>query len=91
MTLFCKPDAKIVEEIQAEQDSLDDNLDELGRRRWAATEAIAVGRGSIIAVASATGLSDRVFRNSIVEIWSTSQQSANVGLVAVEREQNTTN
>ncbi|MGL4461824.1 MAG: ISAzo13 family transposase, partial [Planctomycetia bacterium] len=34
-----------------------DDLDERGRRRWAALEARALGRGGV--VAAATGMSDR--------------------------------
>ena len=43
-------------------------LDERGRRRWAATEAIALGRGGITLVAQATGMSDRTIRNGIKEL-----------------------
>ena len=42
-----------------------DDLDERGRRRWAAVEARALGRGGIAAVASATGLSDRTIRTGL--------------------------
>lgn len=43
-------------------------LDERGRRRWAATEAISLGWGGIAAVAVATGMSDRTIRNGIREL-----------------------
>jgi hypothetical protein len=43
-------------------------LDERGRRRWAAMEAHSLGWGGITAVALATGLSDRTIRNGIREI-----------------------
>lgn len=46
------------------------DLDERGRRRWAATEALALGRGGISTVARATGLSDRTVRNGIKELQS---------------------
>ena len=45
-----------------------DDLDERGRRRWAAVEARAIGWGGITAVAAATGLSDRTIRNGIQEL-----------------------
>jgi hypothetical protein len=45
-----------------------DDLDERGRRRWAAVEARALGRGGIAAVASATGLSDRTIRTGLKEL-----------------------
>lgn len=49
---------------------LGNDLDERGRRRWAATEALSLGRGGIAAVAEATGLSDRTIRNGIQELQS---------------------
>ena len=47
---------------------LGSDLDERGRRRWAATEALSLGRGGIVAVAKATGLSDRTIRNGLQEL-----------------------
>jgi hypothetical protein len=43
-------------------------LNELARRRWAATEALAIGRGGISDVARATGLSRKTIRAGIREI-----------------------
>ena len=43
-------------------------LNELARRRWAATEALALGRGGISAVARATGLSRTTIRTGIREM-----------------------
>lgn len=43
-------------------------LNEQSRRRWAAAEALALGRGGISAVARATGLSRPTIRAGIVEI-----------------------
>lgn len=62
------PDAKVVEGLRFKYFALIDDLDERGRRRWAATEAIVLGRGGIIAVATATGLSDRTVRTGIKEL-----------------------
>src|SRR5690554_6121226 len=62
------PDAAIVESLRSKYLALVDHLDERGRRRWAATEAIAMGRGGIVTVAAATGLSDRTVKNGIAEI-----------------------
>ena len=45
-----------------------DDLDERGRRRWAAVEARALGHGGITAVAKATGLSDRTVRTGLKEL-----------------------
>jgi transposase len=65
------PEANVVAWIRAKYSSLFSELDERGRRRWAATEALSLGRGGITAVAAATGLSDRTIRNGIEEIAAT--------------------
>ena len=44
------------------------DLDERGRRRWAAAEARSLGWGGITAVALATGISDRTVRTGIKEL-----------------------
>ena len=44
------------------------DLDERGRRRWAAAEARSLGWGGISAVSKATGISDRTIRNGITEL-----------------------
>jgi len=62
------PDAAIVNGIRNKYMALVDDLDERGRRRWAATEAESIGRGGIAAVAAATGMSDRTVRNGMIEI-----------------------
>ncbi len=43
-------------------------LDEKLRRVWAATEALALGRGGIAAVSSATGLSPKTIISGIYEL-----------------------
>ncbi len=63
-------DARIVEGIELKFNALVGDLDELGRHRWAATEALALGRGGITAVAMATGLSDRTITTGISELRS---------------------
>lgn len=67
---FWMPEAKIVEGLERKFNSLVGDLDERGRRRWAASEAMALGYGGIAAVAQATGLSDRTIRNGIRELQS---------------------
>lgn len=62
------PDAAVVKGIREKYHALVDDLDERGRRRWAATEAIAIGRGGIAAVCKATGMSDRTVRTGIQEL-----------------------
>lgn len=61
-------DASVVEWIREKYIALAQDLDERGRRRWAATEARSLGWGSITAVAEATGMSDRTIRNGIKEL-----------------------
>ena len=48
-------DASIVEVIRRKFADLTGELDERARRRWAAVEARALGRGGVTAVAAATG------------------------------------
>lgn len=61
-------DASLVEWIRDKYWHLSSELDERGRRRWAAIEARSLGRGGIAAVATATGLSDRTIRNGIKDL-----------------------
>jgi hypothetical protein len=61
-------DAAIIKAIEGKYIELLDDLDERGRRRWAAVEARALGRGGITAVARATGLSDRTIRTGLKEL-----------------------
>src|ERR1700720_1054402 len=60
-------DATIIEGIRIKYIELLDDLDERGRRRWAAVEARALGRGGIIAVAVAPGLPGRRIRTGLRE------------------------
>jgi transposase len=62
------PEAAVVEWIREKYLALLPELDERGRRRWAAAEARALGRGGIATLASATGLSDRTIRNGLREL-----------------------
>ena len=62
------PDENVVAWLHSKFILLGNDLDERGRRRWAATEALSLGRGGIAAVAEATGLSDRTIRNGINEL-----------------------
>lgn len=61
-------DAKLIEWIRDKYKNLAAELDERGRRRWAAVEALSLGRGGVIAVANATGISDRTIRTGIQEL-----------------------
>ena len=62
------PDAQVVTALRGKYSELLDDLDERGRRRWAAVEARALGRGGIAAVAAATGMSDRTVRTGLREL-----------------------
>ena len=62
------PDASVVEWIREKYTALSQDLDERGRRRWAATEARSLGWGGTAAVAEATGISDRTIRKGIREL-----------------------
>ena len=70
------PDAKIIEWIRSKYIALREDLDERGRRRWAATEARSLGWGGIAAVAQATGMSDRTIRAGIRELGAADQAPA---------------
>ena len=59
-------DASAIATIRYECIELLDDLDERARRRWAAVEARALGRGGIAAVAAATGVSDRTVRSGLM-------------------------
>jgi hypothetical protein len=63
-------DAQVIDGLELKFNSLVGDLDERGRRRWAATEAMALGYGGITAVVLAKGLSDRTIRNGIKELRS---------------------
>jgi Rhodopirellula transposase DDE domain len=63
-------DASLVEWIRDKYWHLSSELDERGRRRWAAIEARSLGRGGIVAVATATGISDRTIRTGIKDLES---------------------
>ena len=62
------PDVHVVQWIRNKYVHLLSELDERGRRRWAAIEATSLGRGGVAAVAAATGLSDRTIRTGIQEL-----------------------
>jgi len=69
------PEATVVAWIRDKFSNLIGELDERGRRRWAAVEAMSLGRGGIAAVAVATGLSDRTIRTGIHELKSAGSPS----------------
>ena len=62
------PDVQVTEWIRHKYLAILSDLDERGKRRWAAAEARSLGWGGIVAVAQATGMSDRTIRNGIREL-----------------------
>jgi hypothetical protein len=63
-------DAHIIEGLEVKFNALAGDLDERGRRRWAASEAMALGYGGVSAVAMATGLSRNTVHKGIRELQS---------------------
>lgn len=61
-------EANIVAWIRGKYLAVVTELNERGRRRWAAAEARSLGWGGITAVAEATGLSDRTIRTGVKEL-----------------------
>jgi hypothetical protein len=68
--------------IRAKFEALRPYLDERRRRLWAAAEAMALGRGGITAVASATGLQRATIRVGVRELQSSPTTSAEYEPVA---------
>jgi transposase len=61
-------DGRIIDWIECKYQGLRDELSEFTRRRWAAVEAISLGRGGITAVSAATGLAQSTIRRGIREL-----------------------
>ena len=59
--------AEAIATVQQKYRSLSPIMDEKLRRRWAASEALALGWGGIVAVAEATGLAQNTIRMGIAE------------------------
>src|SRR5262245_30163427 len=60
--------ASTLERLRQKYQALYPDLDERGRRRWAAMEALALGRGGLSAVAQATGLARNTVAAGIREL-----------------------
>jgi transposase len=61
-------DQRIVQWIENKYQGLSDELSERGRRRWAAVEAVSLGRGGISVVSAATGLAHSTIRRGVLEL-----------------------
>jgi hypothetical protein len=68
--------SRIISGVQEKYTALAAIMDERLRRRWAATEAMAIGWGGITAVARATGLSPTTIRDGIAELKDPQLRSA---------------
>src|SRR5512144_183445 len=68
----------VVETLRQKYRLLKPELDERGRRLWAASEALALGRGGLKAVVEATGLGDNTIRRGCRE-WQISREVAATG------------
>ena len=62
------PNENAIETIRWKYENLKDTLNERSRRHWAATEALALGRGGIRMVVVATGIATNTVRTGIKEI-----------------------
>ena len=61
-------DVAVIDGIKRKFNRLESELDERGRRCWAANEAVELGHGGIKAVAQATGLGERTIRRGCEEM-----------------------
>lgn len=61
-------DQRIVQWIVSKYNGIAQELSERSRRRWAAVEAVSLGRGGIAAVSAATGLAHSTIRRGIAEL-----------------------
>ena len=61
-------DQRIIQWIENKFQALADELPERSRRRWAAVEAVSLGRGGISVVSAATGLAHSTIRRGIREL-----------------------
>ncbi len=61
-------DTGIIEVLRRKFTRLKSDLNERGRRRWAASEALELGHGGLKAVAQATGLGERTIRRGCDEL-----------------------
>jgi hypothetical protein len=66
----------VVETLRQKYRLLKPALDERGRRLWAASESLALGRGGLKAVVAATGLGDNTIRRGCRELQATREVAA---------------
>src|SRR5882724_5332957 len=61
-------DNDMIEVLRRKFTRVESELNERGRRRWAASEALELGHGGIKAVAQATGLGERTIRRGCQDV-----------------------
>ncbi len=61
-------DGRIVQWMESKYAALSGALSERARRRWAAVEAVSLGRGGITVVSAATGLAHSTIRRGVREL-----------------------
>jgi transposase len=66
----------VVKSIREKYDLMQPELDERGRRLWAASESMALGRGGIATVAQATGLAESTIRRGQRELLRSTESLA---------------
>src|SRR5512147_134725 len=71
----------IVQQIEEKYHHLSPYLNERSRRLWAATEALALGYGGIVAVQRATGISQNTIRTGLAELESEALDLAPIGRI----------
>ena len=62
------PNAMVVEWVREKYEALRETLNERNRRLWAATEARSLGRGGVVAVIAATGMSSATVYKGLSEL-----------------------
>jgi hypothetical protein len=61
-------DQRIIHWLESKYQGLSEELSERARRRWAAVEAVSLGRGGISLVSAATGLAHSTIRRGVREL-----------------------
>jgi len=68
--------SRAIKEIGEKYRRVQSELDERGRRIWAATEALALGHGGVVALSKATGLGRNAIQRGCNELKSTKPHGA---------------
>jgi hypothetical protein len=77
--------SRVIKEIKQKYGRVQAELDERGRRIWAATEALALGHGGVVAISRATGLGRNTIQRGCKELKTTRRHSAVVSFRRIRR------